>query len=254
MTLFSQPLFGGKASIETKNPHHFKERFVVQALVTISGAQATYQATTGNGNYGSFNDLLQANFIDSVLASGSKYGYFFALTVTNITPTTPARFYVTATPQRYPKTGRRSFYLDESGIMRGADKNGAVATVSDPSIDSCSMSGFSNEYCTIQDFRTFHGAQMTYQATVGNGNFGTLQQLYAAGLIHPNMASGINHGYNFTCFIINQTPNSPAFFKITAVPVNYGVTDFRSFYLDVNGVIRGADKNGEPADENDPPI
>ncbi len=254
LTLFSQPLFGGKANIEINNPRYFKERFVVQSLGTISGAQATYQATTGSGNYGSLSELLAADLINSVLASGDKYGYSFALFVTHRTATMPARFYATATPRHYPKTGRRSFYVDQSGEMRGADKNGAAATVSDPIIDSCSMSGFSNEYCTIREFRTFHGAQMTYQATVGNGNFGTLQQLYAAGLIHPNMAGGTNHGYNYTGLTIAQTPNSPAFFKITAIPVIYGVTGFRSFYIDVNGVLRGADKNGAPADENDPPI
>ncbi|CAN5400639.1 hypothetical protein BH10ACI1_BH10ACI1_11920 [soil metagenome] len=251
LIVFFHPIFNSKANAQTNNPRYFNERFVVQALVTISSAEATYSATSGNGNYGSLNDLLQATFIDSILASGDKYGYTFALSIAN---SAPAKFNVTATPHRYQKTGRRSFYIDESGEMRGADKNGAVADVSDPTIDSCTMSGFSNENCTIRDMRTFSGAQMTYQATVGDGNFGTLSQLYAAGLIHPGMASGTTHGYNFVCLKIDRTPDSPASFKISAIPVNYGVTGFRSFYIDINGILRGADKNGEPADENDPPI
>ena len=39
-----------------------------------------------------------------------------------------------ATPQSYRKTGRKSFYIDETGVMRGADKNGVTATNDDPPI------------------------------------------------------------------------------------------------------------------------
>jgi hypothetical protein len=43
-----------------------------------------------------------------------------------------ASFVLTATPVEYGKSGRRSFYLHSSGILRGADKHGAVATDADP--------------------------------------------------------------------------------------------------------------------------
>ena len=95
---------------------------------------------------------------------------------------------------------------------------------------------------------------MTYQATVGNGNYGSFSELLAAGIISSRMSGGTNHGYTFTIQNTNQTPNLPAFFSVKATPVNYGVTGTRSFYIDVNGVILGANKQGEPADENDPPI
>jgi hypothetical protein len=36
----------------------------------------------------------------------------------------------------YGKSGRRSFFLDSSGTLRGDDKKGAVATVTDPVIES----------------------------------------------------------------------------------------------------------------------
>jgi hypothetical protein len=252
-TLFSQIIFVGNATAQISSAKYFNERFVVRDAGTILGAEFTYQSTVGNGNFGTLNDLRQAGFIDSALASGDKYGYSFALSITGNT-TTPARFYVTATPQHYRKNGRNSFYIDESGEMHGADKNGAAANISDPLIDSCAMSGISNEGCTIRDLRNLYGAQITYQSTSGSGDFGSFSQLYAAGLISRIMATGTNHGYNFSSVTIAQTPNSPASFKILAVPVNYGVTGFRSFYIDSNGVILGADKNGLPADENDPPI
>jgi hypothetical protein len=229
---------------------------VIQAVVQIHGAQMTYFATFGNGNFGSLADLEQANFIDAALATGIKYGYTFAMSVTPGSPGTPASFVLTATPQRYPKTGRRSFFIDISGELRGGDKNGGVATASDPYIDSCALWGMAdNERCTIQDLRTLHGAQMTYAATYGSGNFGNFTQLRDALLISRTLAMGSNHGYYFVMIIYHQIlPNVPASFKIYSAPQSYGTTGVRSFFIDTSGVLRGADKNGVLADENDPPI
>lgn len=249
LALFFQ-LAVNKSFAQTSNQPIYKERFVVKALRTIFSAQYTYHAT--NNNFGSLNDLYQADLIDFVLASGDKYGYLFAVTVTPRTPTTPARFAVTATPRQYRKTGRRSFYVDESYQLRGADKNGGLAINTDPIMDWCAA--YESERCTISTLRTLHGAQATYQASIGNGNYGTLNQLYEAGLISQNIASGSSNGYYLTCQVTIQTSNTPATFKVLAVPRIYGVTGFRSFYIDESGVMRGADKNGQPADENDPPI
>ena len=63
---------------------------------------------------------------------------------------TASRFNVTATPQIYGKTGKRSFYQDESGEVRGGDKNGGLPTVNDPIIETC----LSTEPCAIQALRT----------------------------------------------------------------------------------------------------
>ena len=43
-----------------------------------------------------------------------------------------AGFVLAATPIEYGKGGRRSFYLDSNGTLRGGDKHGAVATAADP--------------------------------------------------------------------------------------------------------------------------
>lgn len=225
------------------------ERFVIRSLRTISSAQATYAASTGNGNYGTLQNLGQAALIDSILAEGLKYGYIYETGRVLHTGTTPASFYAAARPVKYRKTGRKSFFIDESGVIRGADRGGAAATVNDPIVDDC----FPNEECTITDLRTLSGAQETYQVIAGD-NYGSLSQLYAAGLIHAGLAGGLFHGYVFVCTVVPRTNNFASTFKITAVPINYGVTGVRSFYIDESGVIRGADKNGAPADANDPPI
>jgi len=227
------------------------ERLVVRSLRELAGAQATYNATAGGGSYGTFQNLGQAQLIDAVLATGQKYGYYFQMVTIAATATTPARYSVSARPNRYRKTGRKSFYIDESGVLRGADKNGAAATVADPEIEyEC----LPYEECAISNLRTLHSAEVTYNATIGGGNYGTFAQLHAAGLISPGLVDGSHHGYNFTYSITTATTATPASFKLWAVPINYGVTGRRSFFMGVDGVLRGADKNGAPADENDPPI
>lgn len=244
----------GIVSGQTNDSRYFHEKLVVKALMDINAAQATYSAVFGNGNYGTNLDLRDTGLIDEVLASGEKYGYYFLFTRIDRTGSTPARFYVTATPQHYRKTGTRSFYINESGNLRGADKNGGLATVNDPILDSCKIVESSNEKCVIRDMRHLFSAQMTYQSTIGKGNFGTFQELYKVGLISSSIATGSYHQYNFVIIKINQTSQIPADFKIFATPQKYGADGIRSFYIDSSGVLRGADRNGQRADENDPPV
>lgn len=251
LLIFSQ-LAADSDAAQAINPRHHNEKFVIKSLQRIHGAQITYQVINNAANFGSFDDLRRENFIDDALASGEKYGYRFELTKTDRTATDQPGFYVTATPRRYGKTGRRSFYIDETGELRGADKNGAAATAADPSIDWCFV--YESEKCVVAGLRTLHGAQMTYQSSVGNGIFGNLNELRSAGLIDRILATGTIHGYRYTLTIVDPTSTTPAFFKVSAIPVRYGVTGARSFYVDAIGVVRGADKRGEPADENDPPI
>ena len=243
-----------ETNAQTGGARPFQERFVVQAARSVLSAQMTYQATIGAGTFGLFSELQQANMIDAVLASGNKYGYVFTLSRTHASSTSPSKFHLTATPQSYPKTGRRSFYIDETGELRGADKQGAAASTDDPIIDDCASFGiFFNERCVLNDLRVFYVAQLHYYVSVGAGAYGTLSQLQQAGLINSRRASGTNHGYTFELITIAPSPGIPAFFSIRATPVNYGVTGTRSFYIDNNGVIRGADRQGAPADQNDPP-
>src|SRR5262245_33915576 len=54
------------------------------SLRTIHSSEATYQATSGNGNFGSMTELNTANLIDAVLASNTKSGYTFVVTETDL--------------------------------------------------------------------------------------------------------------------------------------------------------------------------
>jgi len=244
------------ANAQTAPPRRFSEAMVLRSLRTIHGAQATYQATYGNGNFGSLQSLFHREFIDEALASGSKYGYIYVVSIVPYAPpSTPPTFTVTATPRSYRKTGLRSFFIATDGVLRGADRQGAPADENDPEIDLCLGSGLAcYEGVSVTSLRTLHGAEATYAATSGNGNFGTLSQLANAGLISQSLGDGTHWGYSYTVTTTIQTGNTPAGFAISAVPVTYGVTGFRSFYIATSGVIHGADRNGGPADENDPPI
>ena len=242
-------------NVDAKYPPVQNERLVMNALRTVYNAQVQYQATVGAGNFGHLAALRQANLIDEVMASGQKYGYYFTLTAIHTSATQPARFILTAVPRMHRKTGIRSFYIDNRCTLRGADKNGAAATINDPAIEPCVPAIIGqNEARVIQALRTLHSAQATYQSTTGSGNYGTFSSLLSAGLINPDLASGIYGQYIFTCFTQDQTTTTPSLYKIWAIPLSYGETGVRSFYIDASGVLRGADINGQVPNGTEPPI
>lgn len=91
------------------------------SMRTISTAQATYQATTGLGDYGDLAALGTSTITDQVLASGTKSGYLFAATPT-APSVRPALFYATAVPtitSGIPQTGTRRFGVSEDGVLHG---------------------------------------------------------------------------------------------------------------------------------------
>jgi len=109
------------------------EGSAVSSLRTIHGAQATYQATHGNGNYAGSNaaagdtvglgELNAAGLIDAVLASGTKSGYGFLMNnfdvVTGATPS-PASFAVVTKPTGnagLTATGTRNFGISTDGVL-----------------------------------------------------------------------------------------------------------------------------------------
>ena len=97
------------------------EGSAVSALRTLHGANATYQASVGAGNFATNAAALNtANLIDSVLSTAAtsggaaKSGYNFAYAEVDKTTTTPSYFDVTATPASasgFTATGTRNFGL-----------------------------------------------------------------------------------------------------------------------------------------------
>jgi hypothetical protein len=82
-----------------------------------------------------------AGLLDADLAAGRKGGYAIRYTVIpapgNSSEDDAGKaegYSLSSSPTEYGKTGRRSFFLDSSGILRGADKNGGWASSTDPRI------------------------------------------------------------------------------------------------------------------------
>lgn len=89
------------------------------SLRTIYNCQATYRAANGDIDYGTLNDLKVQYLTDSVLASGTKSGYYFAANPT--TGVLPALFHITGVPTTTSgagQTGTRRFAMTEDGVLR----------------------------------------------------------------------------------------------------------------------------------------
>jgi hypothetical protein len=97
-----------------ESPRTSPEAYAVSSVRKVVTSQFTYSETIGGGAYAdSLDSLYASNLIDSVLASGTKEGY----TVT-VTGAGNASFAVYVRPITYGKMSIRSFYSDETGVIR----------------------------------------------------------------------------------------------------------------------------------------
>ena len=102
------------------------ETAAIARLRAIAAAEASYGVESG-GEYGTLDQLLQRRYINDP-SSGKLTGYRFEVRVK------PGGFQVTAVPEKFGVTGTRSFYVDETNVIRAADKRGQPATASDPEV------------------------------------------------------------------------------------------------------------------------
>src|SRR3982751_6376361 len=83
---------------------------------------------------------------------------------------------------------------------------GIIAAIAIPNLLAARRAA--NEGSAVSSLRTMHGAQATYQATTGAGNYGgsgagavdqvAMADLLAAGLIDGQLGVGAKSGYGFT--------------------------------------------------------
>ena len=101
------------------------EASAVGSIRTINTSEVTYASTYPDAGFGLLTALggaggsvTGAGLLDSVLSSGTKSGYVFAVVTSGATGTGPATiFTVTGDPQN-SQTGQRHFYSDQSGVIR----------------------------------------------------------------------------------------------------------------------------------------
>ncbi len=102
------------------------ETAAMARLRSIISAETAYAAMSG-GQYATLDQLIEQGMLNNP-SRGKLTGYKLEVR------TTPGGFTATATPEKFGITGRRSFYVDETRLLRGAEKGGSEATASDPEI------------------------------------------------------------------------------------------------------------------------
>jgi hypothetical protein len=131
---------------EVRVPANLLRAFAVSEMITakditvVSGeAEAAYilrrvhfsenqfRENRKKGRYGTLEELFDEKLLEKDYAA--RLGYKFEVNLLG------DKFTATATPKTYGKTGRRSFFIDETGEVRGADHKGQPATADDPPID-----------------------------------------------------------------------------------------------------------------------
>ena len=109
------------------------EGSAMYTLRKISSAEAAYQST--RETFGTLEQLAADGLIDPELASGTRHGYRFKLTVSTPEFSKAVAFEAVGVPVTYPSSGRRSFLIDETGVIREADNRGEDATRFDPPVN-----------------------------------------------------------------------------------------------------------------------
>ncbi len=99
------------------------EMIAMTGLQMIATAENSHKENEGKGSYGALDELVKQNLVQKEFLE--KYGYRFEVTASG------DHFEATATPVEYGKTGKRSFFVDQSGVVRGDDHNGGPANVMD---------------------------------------------------------------------------------------------------------------------------
>jgi prepilin-type N-terminal cleavage/methylation domain-containing protein len=122
---------------------------------------------------------------------------------------------------------------------------GIIAAIAIPNLLASRRAA--NEGSAVSAMRTLHGAEVTYQSTTGNGNFGDMPALLTANLIDTVLAnSGVasnpgKSGYKFTLSKVDKgTTGTAAKFAATGEPVTetgITATGSRVFGISTDGVV-----------------
>jgi type IV pilus assembly protein PilA len=103
------------------------EASAVGSMRTLNTAAVTYSTTYGIGYPSALSSMgpaatatsTTADLIDSVLSAGVKSGYSFSYSAAAAVSGSVNAYSITATPTNAGVTGQRSFFTDQSGVIRG---------------------------------------------------------------------------------------------------------------------------------------
>jgi hypothetical protein len=116
-------LIAGASSGAGEPAAQSNETMARNSLRVVVAVEAGFRAEKGKGRYGTLDELVAADLIGNEF--GRDYGYTIQLTASG------NKFEAVAIPEEYGKTGKLSFFIDESGVLRAGDHGGGPATISD---------------------------------------------------------------------------------------------------------------------------
>jgi len=108
----------------------------IYSLRMISEAEARYYDEFQK--YASLDELASQGMLEPALVRGVKNGYKFTVDVKILEP----GFEAFSVPVTYESTGRRSFYMDETSVIRVADNRGGPSSKLDKPLDDDFSSPF----------------------------------------------------------------------------------------------------------------
>ena len=108
------------------------EASALHSLRVIASAQAFYHSNFDK--YATLEELAAQNLIDQRLGSGTKNGYNFTIELTT-DEMDVAGFAAVGVPESYRSSGIRSFYVDETSVIRAGDNHGGPSTKMDEPLD-----------------------------------------------------------------------------------------------------------------------
>ena len=113
----------GLAGETNQPPLVTNERTTSGVLSWMASVESQYSSGKGSGSYATLDQLIAEKLIPRDVVE--NHGYKIEVMVSG------NKFEITAVPIEYGKTGRTSFFVDESKVVRGGDHGGGPATISD---------------------------------------------------------------------------------------------------------------------------
>ncbi|HEX6183151.1 MAG TPA: hypothetical protein VFZ44_04505 [Pyrinomonadaceae bacterium] len=103
------------------------ETMAFYTLQRIAAAELRYKDEKKKGRFGTLEELIAEELLEKDFLGSLEYKVELNAS--------SDKFEVTATPKTYGKTGRRSFFIDQTEVLRAADRRGERATADDPKVE-----------------------------------------------------------------------------------------------------------------------
>ncbi len=107
-------------------PSVANERMAIGALYMIANAEGRYKTEKGAGSYATLAQLIAEDMVSREMVE--NHGYKLDVTFSG------NGFEGSAVPMEYGRTGRMSYFVDQTGVVRGGDHGGGPATSADTPI------------------------------------------------------------------------------------------------------------------------